>query len=142
MGKQTISSVAQAVRFSVMRLSRTLRTEHSDPSISLTERSVLAALGRTGAMTPSALAERERMKAPSMTHVLAELETRGLIRRIPWESDRRCVDITLTDAGMAIVHEDQRQRTEWLAARIRKLSHEEQEILRIAAPILDKLSGS
>ncbi len=103
---------------------------------------MLAALGRNGAMTPSALAERERMKAPSMTHVLADLESRRLIRRIPWESDRRCVDIALTEEGVAFVHGEQRQRTEWLSERISQLSHEEQEILRIAAPILEKLSAS
>lgn len=141
MREATILSVARAVRFSVMRLSRALRSEHSDPSLSLTERSVLASLARIGPMTPSALAEHERTKAPTMTHVLGELENRKYIQRIPWESDRRCVDIALTDEGVAFVHDDQRKPTEWLEAKIRKLSHEEQEILRIAAPILEKLSA-
>lgn len=63
---------------------------------------VLMALRRTGKpyrLSPGALARYMGLSAAAMTNRLNHLEERGLVRRLPDASDRRGVQVELTDAG-------------------------------------------
>jgi len=75
------SDLAGQLRLSVVRLSRRLRSQRTDETVSLTQISALATLNRCGAMTPSELAASERVRPPSMTRVIASLEEEGLVSR-------------------------------------------------------------
>jgi len=50
------------------------------------------------------------------------------------------VVVSLTELGRARVLADRRRRHEWLSRQLRDLSPEEREVLRAAAPILQRLS--
>src|ERR1700761_9436066 len=144
---QTRSDVglATALRISVSRLARRLRVERTaqgtpESELSDTQFAALSALERHSAMTPGELAEHEKVQPPSMTRVIAVLEERGLVLRAPHATDRRQVVLTVTPAGRSVVQLVRRRREAWLAQRLQELAPEERQILRAAAPILEKIS--
>jgi len=112
------------------------------PELSDTQLAALAVLEKHRAMTPGELAEHEKVQPPSMTRVIAALEVRGLIQRMPHPTDRRQVLLTATDHGRDVVRQVRRLREAWLARRLRDLTPAERAKLREAVPILDKLSQS
>jgi DNA-binding MarR family transcriptional regulator len=144
---QSDAGLAIAMRISVSRLARRLRVERlglggTETVLSDIQLAALAALERHGSMTPGELAEHEKVQPPSMTRVIAVLEERGLVRREPHATDRRQVILTVTADGKELVQRVRRRREAWLAQRLQELSPEEREILRAAAPILEKISQS
>jgi DNA-binding MarR family transcriptional regulator len=112
------------------------------PELSDTQLAALAALEVHPGMTPSELAEHEKVQPPSITRVIASLEERGLIERMPHSTDRRQVVLSATDQGRDVVRKLRQLREAWLARRLRDLSPAERAILREALPILEKLSQS
>lgn len=139
---QTVADLAVAgeLRLAVMRLARRLRRERSTADdMSLTQLATLSTLELHGEMTLKELSAHERVQPPSMTKTVAHLEERGLVTRTPDPSDGRQVLIALTPAARALLKEDRKRRDAWLAQRMRQLTSDEVEILRAAAPILEKL---
>jgi DNA-binding MarR family transcriptional regulator len=112
------------------------------PELSDTQLAALAALEKHPGMTPSELAEHEKVQPPSITRVIASLEERGLIRRMPHSTDRRQVVLSATDQGREVVRKLRQLREAWLAQRLRELTPAERAVLREALPILEKLSQS
>ncbi len=146
-GTQTDPGLATAMRISVSRLARRLRVERlglggPETALSDIQLAALAALERKGSMTPGELAEHEKVQPPSMTRVIAVLEERGLVLREPHSTDRRQVLLTVTQDGRDLVQRVRRRREAWLAQRLQELTPEERQILRQAAPILEKISQS
>jgi DNA-binding MarR family transcriptional regulator len=146
-GTQTDPGLATAMRISVSRLARRLRVERlglggPETALSDIQLAALAALERKGSMTPGELAEHEKVQPPSMTRVIAVLEERGLVLREPHSTDRRQVILTVTQDGRDLVQRVRRRREAWLAQRLQELTAEERQILRRAAPILEKISQS
>jgi DNA-binding MarR family transcriptional regulator len=137
---RTQAGLASALRISINRLARRLRSQRADSTLSGTQLAALATLDHHGMMSPRALAEHEKVQPPSMTRVIADLEARGLIERNPHATDRRQVVLAPTEAGRQLLAEDRRRREAWLSQRLRELTPEERAILRAAAPILEKLS--
>ncbi len=140
------AGLATSLRISVSRLARRLRNERLaqglQPELSDTQLSTLAILETHSPMTPGELAEHEKVQPPSITRVIAVLEERGLIRRMPHPGDRRQVLLAVTDHGRDVVGKVRQLRTAWLAQRLRDLSAAERATLREALPILEKLSQS
>ncbi len=144
---QTDAALATAMRISISRLARRLRVERlglggTETVISDIQLAALAALARHDSMTPGELAEHEKVQPPSMTRVIAVLEERGLVKREPHATDRRQVVLTATDEGRDVVQRVRRRREAWLAQRLQELTPDERQILRAAAPILEKISQS
>jgi DNA-binding MarR family transcriptional regulator len=139
MTKAADLDLASAFRLAVMRLARRLRAQRSDETLSLTQLAALATLVRHGAMTPTGLAEHERVQPPSMTRVLAVLTERGLVERLDHPSDRRQQVIAVTAAGKAVVLEDRRRRDAWLTRQLNNFTLEERDVLRQAVPLLERL---
>jgi DNA-binding MarR family transcriptional regulator len=144
---QTDAALATAMRISISRLARRLRVERlglggTETVLSDIQLAALAALARHDSMTPGELAEHEKVQPPSMTRVIAVLEERGLVRREPHATDRRQVVLTVTEEGRDVVQRVRRRREAWLAQRLQELTPDERQILRAAAPILEKLSQS
>jgi len=136
---RTDTELASALRMSVMRLARRLRAHRLDSGLSLTQLAALATLERHGAMTPRELAEHEKVQPPSVTKVIAALQSRGLATRTPHPTDGRQQIVAPTPAGRSLLREDRRRREVWLARQLVELSAEERAVLRAAAPILERL---
>lgn len=131
--------LAGALRIAVMRLTRRLRSEQTDESLTLSQVSALSSLDRHGPCSPSTLAELERVQPPSMTRVIAALEEQGLAVRAPHETDRRQSVIALSDKGRALLDEARRQRQAWLGRALAELPEHERRAIAVALPVLERL---
>jgi DNA-binding MarR family transcriptional regulator len=128
------------LRSAVMRLSRRLRHQRVDESLSPTEMSVLGTLARCGSATPGELARKEHVQPPSMTRIVAMLEGKGLVRRDPHPDDRRQVVVRQTEQAEAMLEKSRSLRNAWLAQLVEGLDEKERAVLREAAPVLEKLA--
>jgi DNA-binding MarR family transcriptional regulator len=138
---RTDAGLASALRISVMRLSRRLRNER-DASDDLTANhlAVLGTLFRSGPLTVGDLAAAEKVQPPSMTRTVNCLTDKRLIVRGTHPTDRRVVVVSLNDAGLSVIAESRRRKEAWLNHRLKELTPEERQVLRAAAPILERLS--
>jgi DNA-binding MarR family transcriptional regulator len=93
-----------------------VRDTRSGKGLSMAKLGVLGRLYRNGTTTPTALAAYLRIQPQSLTRLLADLQRRKLITRRPDEADRRQSLLELTPA--------------------------EQELLRIAAGLMDRLAAA
>src|SRR6478752_2828135 len=134
------AAAVNALRSAVMRLSRRLRHQRVDESLSPTEMSVLGTLTRCGRATPGELARKEHVQPPSMTRIVALLEGKGLVRLEPHPDDRRQKMVSRTEQAEAMLAESRDKRNAWLADLAEGLDEEEWEKLRAAAPVLEKLA--
>jgi DNA-binding MarR family transcriptional regulator len=135
------AELATELRPALLRVSRALRSQRVDTSLTLTYVSALGALARDGAMTAGQLATVERVQPPSMTKVIAVLEERGLVTREPNPHDKRQAIIAITTAGNALLESERAAGNAWLAAHLAELSAAEQAALRDVIPILDRLAA-
>jgi DNA-binding MarR family transcriptional regulator len=134
------AAAVSALRSSVMRLSRRLRHQRVDESLSPTEMSVLGTLARCGTATPGELARKEHVQPPSMTRIVALLEAKGLVRLEPHPEDRRQKVVMQTERAEVMLDESRRRRNAWLADLAKGLDEEEWAKVRAAAPVLEKLA--
>ncbi|MEV6317424.1 MarR family transcriptional regulator [Streptomyces sp. NPDC051776] len=134
------AAAINALRSAVMRLSRRLKHQRVDESLSPTEMSVLGTLARCGTATPGELARKEHVQPPSMTRIVAMLEAKGLVRLEPHPEDRRQKVVRQTERAESMLEESRRRRNAWLAELAGGLDDEEWAALRAAAPVLEKLA--
>ena len=141
---RTDTGLASALRVSVARLSRRLRSERHPENelLPVGQLSVLGVLFRHGACTVGELAALERVQPPSMTRTVSCLEDGGYVVRERSATDRRQVVVALSDKGAQTLAGDRRRRDAWLAQRLRELSADERAVLRQAAPILERLASA
>ena len=92
-------------------------------------------------MTPGALAAAEGVQPQSLTRVLADLEESVYVLRQQDEADRRQFRLELTPKGREALERDARRRAVWLSSAMAScLTPTEQQILRLAAELMDQLA--
>jgi DNA-binding MarR family transcriptional regulator len=128
--------LAADLSLAVMRLARQLRFRNPQSPVSLSQLSALTTLANEGAMTPGALAIRERVRPPSMTRVIASLADEGFVDRAPHPVDGRQVVVSVSESGAELVKAARRARQEWLAERLATLDSGKRGTLREAADII------
>jgi DNA-binding MarR family transcriptional regulator len=133
------TEVAARLRLSATRLARRLRQE-SASGRTPSQLSALASIEQHGPLTLGALAEHERVAPPTITNIVAKLESDGLVSRHVDQADRRFARVTVTESGAALMAEIRRRKTTWLAGRINELDSEQQAALAAALDALDALS--
>lgn len=110
--------------------------------LSLSSFDVLANLRRSGSpfrKTPSELASSSMLTSGGITFRLDRLESDGLIRRVPSDTDRRVVYAELTPAGRALIDEVIVSHLATEAAMLEGLTTREIELL---CELLRKLTRS
>ena len=98
--KDVDSRLASDLSLAVVRLARQLRFRRVESLVSLSQLSALMTLHKEGAMTPGALAIRERVRPPSMTRVITSLTELGLVARTADPLDRREVLVSVDGVVM------------------------------------------
>jgi DNA-binding MarR family transcriptional regulator len=126
------------LRVAVARTARRLRQE-ADSGLSPTLASAMATVLRHGPLTPSDLADRERVQRPTATKLIARLEAEGLVVREQDLFDKRSCRIEATAAGRTLVEQTRGRKDEFLAARLEGLSDEDRATLARAATLLEGL---
>ena len=134
----TDAEIAARLRLSATRLARRLRKE-AGSGLSPSQGSALAAVHNNGPLTLGALAEHERVAPPTITKVVAFLESEGLVVRSADPADKRVSKVATTKAGDALVAESRRRKTAWLTTQVRQLPPDEQARLADALDVLDHL---
>lgn len=134
-----IAALSEDLRLACMRISRRIRFEGAD-EIAPHQFSVLARLER-GPLTPRALADIEKVSAPSMTRTVGCLADEGLVERHDDPDDGRRVLVELTAEGRASLLEIRRQRGRWMSERVQELTADEQATLTDAAEILGRIAA-
>jgi DNA-binding MarR family transcriptional regulator len=137
--KDPDSRLASDLSLAVIRLARQLRFRRPDSHVSLSQLSALSTLAKEGAMTPGALAERERVRPPSMTRVIASLLELGLVARSAHPDDRRQVVVSVSPAGVELLNAERRASQEWLTQRLEQLDSEQREALLTAADLMSAI---
>lgn len=137
----SLQLTATDLRMATFRLARRLRSARAVDAMSDAQLAVLATLRMHGRRTITALAERERVTAPSMTSMINGLEEQGFVLRTPDAEDRRRVQVDITDAGTEIVAQTIRRRDELLADMLAELEFTEEELttLREASALMRKV---
>jgi DNA-binding MarR family transcriptional regulator len=133
---------ASQLHRSALRLLRRTRASRPGEGLGPSRLSVLGRLYRKGTTTPTDLAAYLRIKPQSLTRLLADLQRRKLIMRRPGDADRRQSLLEITAAGSELLTREIRGQRTLLARTIAgKLTTAEQELLRIAAGLMDRLAA-
>ena len=133
--------LASDLRSVVGRIIKKLRKESPAAQyLSLTERSTMGALYQHGALLPSELAAMEMITTQSMSQVLNNLLKLGYIVRTISDTDKRKVNISLSEDGRNKLLLFRHERDEWLAKAINETcTPDEQEQIKLALVSLAKL---
>lgn len=125
----------------IVRTARRLRQEAASEATGLTPTSTaaLATIERHGPLTPSELAELERVKRPTVTRTLGCLEREGLIERTPDPADGRSTLISVNSAGRERLRRLRGRKNAYLARRMRDMPAADVEALERAAEILEQM---
>jgi len=99
--------------------------------------SALSTIVRTGPIRPGELARSEVVAAPTMTRAVADLEGRGLVRRLPDPGDGRSCFLEATDLGVEMVLRARSERADRVAALLQHLPDDDLATIVDALPALE-----
>src|SRR5262245_19736061 len=128
--------LAPRLRWTITRLARRLRQE-AGTDLGLSQVAALASIERHGPLSPSELAEAERIKRPTATRILRHLEEAGLVERVKDPEDGRASILSTTADGRALLRRLRARKTAYLATRLDKLDAEDRRTLERAAELLE-----
>ncbi len=134
-----IIALADALRPAVLRVSRRLRLEAQKAGLSAQDALLLGHIRKHPGIGVSGLAEAERTSRPTMSAHVKRLEAAGLVARSDHAEDGRRSGLAITPAGERKLEIIRRERNDWLAARLSRLSPADRETLKRAAPALLRL---
>ena len=126
------------LRLVITRMARRLRQE-AGTELSPSQTAALATIERHGPLTPSVLAELERVQRPTATRIVARLADEGLVERATDPADGRSVTVAATPKGHALLGKLRTRKNAYLARRLRGLDDADLTTLERAAEILERL---
>jgi len=137
----SLAASAARLRLAIVRTARRLRQEAAGAAGQLTPTTAaaLASVERHGPLTPSELAEIERVRRPTATRTLRALTEAGLVERTPDPDDGRSALVSVTAAGRERLHRLRGRKNAYLARRMRELPAADLETLERGAEILERM---
>lgn len=132
------TELAARLRVVLTRTARRLRQE-ADSGLSPSLTSALVAIGRHGPLTPSELAEQERVKRPTATRMIARLEEQELVTRSPDAADKRSHTVAITPAGTELLAVARLRKTVYLGQWLEALGEGDLATLEAAASLFEQL---
>ena len=138
--KKHVTATADALHSAAIHLLRRIRKEDDRTGISPGRLSALSVLVFAGPMRLTDLARAEHVKPPTMTRIVAALETDRLAQRTSDSTDGRSMQIQATARGTRLMREGRRRRIVKLAEALSVMSEDELAVLRRAAAIIERLS--
>jgi DNA-binding MarR family transcriptional regulator len=132
---------ADRLHSAAIHLLRRVRREDAGAGIPAPQLSALSVIVFRAGITLGELAHAEQVRPPTITRVVADLESAGLAVRTPRESDRRVIVVKATAKGERLLEEGRRRRIAALAEEIVRLPTKEIADLERAIDILERLVG-
>ncbi len=117
-------------------MARRLRQE-AGTDLGPSQVAALATVERHGPLSPSELAERERIKRPTATRIVRHLEAAGLVERVRDPEDGRASILSVTAEGRALLRRLRERKTAYLAKRLSAMDAEDRRALERAAELLE-----
>ncbi len=133
---ETEEELAPRLRWAITRMARRLRQE-AGTDLGPSQVAALATVERHGPLSPSELAERERIKRPTATRIVRHLEEAGLVERKSDPADGRAAILSATAGARALLKGLRARKTAYLASRLSKLEAEDRRTLERAAELLE-----
>jgi len=130
--------LAARLRLAVTRTARRLRQE-AGTGLSPSLTAALATVERHGPLTPSELADSERIQRPTATRIAARLKAEGLVARTGDPTDGRVTLLSATPEGLALLRELRTRKNAYLARRLGDLPEEDLAALERAADVLERM---
>jgi DNA-binding MarR family transcriptional regulator len=130
--------VANALRPTLLKLSRSLQREASEFGVTPMQVSVLGHISRGPWIGIGALAKLEGVSPPRMSLVVQKLVEQGLVTS-ERGADRRRVGLHVTRDATNVLRSVRSRRTAWLSSRLQRLDPDELETIDAAIPLLAKL---
>lgn len=137
--RDPVEELADALHSAAIQLLRRLRRSDAATDLSPARLSALSVVVFGGPLRISDLARAEQVKTPTMTPIVAALERDGLITREADEKDARAAVLRATAKGQKLMAEGRSRRVAELSAELRALSASEQQLLRRAAGLMQRL---
>src|ERR671919_1328631 len=109
--------LAPRLRWAITRMARRLRQE-AGVDLGPSQVAALASVDRRGPLSPSELAEIERIKRPTVTRIVRHLEEAGLVERVRDPADGRASILSVTAEGRALLKRLRERKTAYLAKRL------------------------
>jgi DNA-binding MarR family transcriptional regulator len=134
------TEIAARMRLSVVRLARLLR-QQDQGGLTPSQTAALATIDREGPLTLGQLAHHEQLAPPTITKIVAQLESAGYVIRRVGATDRRVSQVEISPSGRRQLDANRSRRTAWLAGRARDLEPDELDRLAAALPVLEKLAA-
>jgi DNA-binding MarR family transcriptional regulator len=128
--------LAPRLRWAITRMARRLR-QQAGTDLGPSQVAALATVDRHGPLSPSELAEIERIKRPTATRIVRHLEEGGLIERIKDPEDGRSSILSATAEGRALLKRLRERKTAYLAKRLAAMDAEDRRTLERAAELLE-----
>jgi DNA-binding MarR family transcriptional regulator len=113
--------------------------QEADGGLSPSLVAALATLERHGPLTPSKLAEIERIQRPTATRIVSNLEQQGLVVREGDPLDGRSFRVRMSADGARLLKRLRSRKNAYLAKRLRTLDEEELATLERATEILERI---
>jgi DNA-binding MarR family transcriptional regulator len=136
--EKTLAEAAAHLRLVINRAARRMRQE-AGTELSASNASALTTVELHGPLTPSELADIERVKRPTATRILRHLEKEGLVERTPDPNDGRSALISLTGEGRERLRRLRQRKNAYLARRMRDLESGQVATLERAVEILERM---
>jgi DNA-binding MarR family transcriptional regulator len=137
---QTIPEVkeelAPRLRWAITRMARRLRQE-AGTDLGPSQVAALATIERHGPLSPSELAERERIKRPTATRIVRHLEEAGLVETVKDPEDGRASILSATPEAREHLKRLRARKTTYLAKRLSAMDVEDRRTLERAAELLE-----
>jgi DNA-binding MarR family transcriptional regulator len=127
------------LRIAVARLARRLRQE-AGTDLSPSLMSMLSTVDRHGPLTPSELSEREQIRRPTTTRLIARLEQQGLLATEIDLADRRSYRVAVTPRGARLLEQARRRKSAFLTSALGELDARELDELERGLELLERLT--
>jgi DNA-binding MarR family transcriptional regulator len=138
-GSPELPDTAERLHAVAIHLLRRLRRVDEATGLSGPRLSVLSVVVFAGPKTLTELAAAEQVKPPTMTRLVQALEDDGYIVRTPDPLDGRVTRIAASPKGKATMMEGRANRLRMLTAMLSTLTVREQQTLRAAVQLLERL---
>jgi DNA-binding MarR family transcriptional regulator len=133
-----LDEVAARLRTAVTRLNRRLRQE-SLAGLSPAQASALGMVNKLRTPTLGELALAEQVQPPTMTRVIASMESAGLVVRITDAADRRICRVRLTAHGQRTMQRIRTLKNAYLTRGLARLDPDERAAAAALTGLLERL---
>ena len=132
--------VAERLHSASIRLLRAVRVADEETGLSAPRLSALSVLVFGGPQSLTSLARAEQVSKPTMSKLVADLESEGLALKRADAADARGLKIEVTAKGRALMLEGRRRRLDVLRRKLDGASAAERKLLAQAADLMLRLA--